>query len=514
MKRKIFAAIDVGSYELGMKIMEISPQRGMRELEHIRHRLDLGTQSYKTGKLGYEKMEELCRVLKEYVAIMNSYKTDDYCAYGTSAIRELDNTLIVLDRIERRTGVRINVLSNSEQRFLDYKSIAAKGEEFEKIIRDNTAVLDIGGGSIQISLFEKSTLSATQNLRLGVLRLHDLMRNIAPKPSQMQAILEEMVDNELSAFGKLYIKDKKIENLILVDDYVSLVVKRLKGNDKQKGFISKSVFESSLEELRKRNTAEVARELVIPEENVPLFFISALLLKGVLDITGADTIWAPGVSLCDGIAYDYAKENHLLPQFHDFEQDIVSCAQSMIKRYQGSKKRSEAVAGFAHTIFDSTRKLHGLGNREKILLNIAALLNDCGRFISLSAVGECSYQIIMATEIIGLSHGEREIVANVVKYTHMDFEYYEEMVRRHGLEKDEYLRISKLTAILRLAVGLERSRKMKITSMKATLHDDELFIQVESPAGMELEKGLFAEGGKFFEEVYSIRPVLKMKKTI
>lgn len=72
----------------------------------------------------------------------------------------------------------METLSNSEQRFLDYKSIASKGETFRRIIEEKTAILDIGGGSIQISLFDKDTLVSTQNLRLGVLRLQELLNHL------------------------------------------------------------------------------------------------------------------------------------------------------------------------------------------------------------------------------------------------------------------------------------------------------------------------------------------------
>lgn len=63
---KTFAAIDVGSYELAMKIFEFSPKTGMKEIDHIRHRLDLGNDTFAHGKISYEKVDELCCILREF----------------------------------------------------------------------------------------------------------------------------------------------------------------------------------------------------------------------------------------------------------------------------------------------------------------------------------------------------------------------------------------------------------------------------------------------------------------
>ncbi len=142
---KTFAAIDVGSFELSMKIFEISSKSGMREIDHISHRIDLGTETYATGKMARERVDELCRYLNEYTKIMKSYRVSEYRAYGTSAIRETENTSIILDQIQQRTGIKMGVLSNSEQRFLGYKAIAFKGEDFNKFIEKGTAIVDIGG---------------------------------------------------------------------------------------------------------------------------------------------------------------------------------------------------------------------------------------------------------------------------------------------------------------------------------------------------------------------------------
>ena len=143
MAVKTFAAIDVGSYELAMKIFEISKRNGIKEIDCIRHSIELGTDTYNTGKISYERVDELCTVLNEFLKIMESYGVDDYKAYGTSAIRETENTLIILDQIKARTGIKVDVLSNSEQRFLDYKSIASKGEGFLQIIEKEPLLLTL-----------------------------------------------------------------------------------------------------------------------------------------------------------------------------------------------------------------------------------------------------------------------------------------------------------------------------------------------------------------------------------
>ena len=504
MAVRTFAAIDVGSYELSMKIFEASPKNGMREVDHIRYRLDLGTDTYATGKIGYEKMEELCRVLREFSEIMKAYKVEDYKAYATSAIRETSNSRIVLDQIRLKTGIEIAILSNSEQRFLDYKSVASKREEFKHILENGTAIVDIGGGSIQLSLFVKDTLAATQNLRLGVLRLQERMNHLDVKPAQYEELVDEFISAQLAVFKKLYLKDREIQNIIIVDDYLSPLVKKHRIGVTKEGYVTVDAYEKFTEMLHKKASFDVAKELDIPEENIPLLYISSVLVRRIIHLMDAKLLWLPGVTLCDGIAYEYAEKNKIMVIDHDFEQDIVACAQNISKRYMGSRKRSETLEKITLTIFDSMKKVHGLGKRERLLLRIAAILHDCGKFISMMNLAECSYNIIMSTEIIGLSHMEREIVANVVKYNHADFDYSESI---------DYLTIAKLTAILRVANGLDRSHKQKFQDVKTVLKDGNLIITVDTNEDITLEKGMFKEKAAFFEEVFSVCPVIKQKKT-
>ncbi len=509
-----FAAIDVGSYELSMKIFEVSARKGMKQIDHIVRSIDMGTETYATGKLSPERITELCETLKEFRKIMKSYKVTEYKAYGTSAIRETVNTTILLSQIKQRTGIEIEVLSNSEQRFLDYKSIAFQGEKFEKFIENSTAIYDVGGGSIQISLFEKDTLISTQNMKLGVLRMLERMNTLKASIRQYEDLVGELAKTQLGTYKRLYLKDKDIDNLIIVDDYISNILNKGNYGAKSNNTADLETVNEHLKMVKTMSRTELAKALAISEDEIPRLYISLILLQNVMSTTGAKVLWAPGVTLCDGIAYEYAEENGIVSSNHNFEEDIISCAQQISKRYMGSKKRSETLETIALTIFDATREYHGLGDRDRLLLQIGALLHDCGKYISMANLAECSYNIIMSTEIIGLSHKERIIIANMVKYNQQVFEYYQELSEHESIEKEDHMRIAKLTAILRLSNGLDRSHKMKFKDVKVSIEDDKLLIMVQTDEDISLEKGLFGNRADFFNEVFNLQPVIKQKKSI
>lgn len=508
---KVFAAVDVGSYEIGMKIFEISDRNGLKEIDYVRRRIELGTDTYHTGKISYERMDELCAILKDFTRVMETYQAKEYRAYGTSAIRETENTQIVLDQIRLRTGLKVEVLSNSEQRFLNYKSVALRGDKFNKLIEDGTAFLDIGGGSIQVSLFEKSSLVTTQNIRLGILRIREELVNLQAKTMHYESLIEELIDNDMHIFRKLYLNDMHISNLIIVDDYISYIMKKV-GGGMNVDMITGEQYLEFVERLKVKAPELVAKDLGIPAENSSLLLPSAVLIKHFVESTGAKFIWMPGVSLSDGIAYDYAEKQKLIKSSHDFEADIISSARSISKRYRGSSSREETLAQVALSVFDSMKKLHGLGKRERLLLQIASRLQDCGKYISITQVAECSFHIIMSTEIIGLSHMEREIVAYSVKSSYLGYLDYDELMAESEINADAYLVVAKLTAILRAAAGLVGNRKKAYRKVKSVIKDRELVITVDTDMDLTLEKGFFPSKTDLFEEVFGIRPVVKKLK--
>lgn len=131
----------------------------------------------------------------------------------------------------------------------------------------------------------------------------------------------------------------------------------------------------------------------------------------------------------------------------------------------------------------------------------------------MSRSAECSYNIIMATEVIGLSHMEREIVANIVRFNSGYVMPFEELAISSLLERAEYMTIIKLTAILRMANALDRSHKQKLREIKVNIKDNHTIqIVADTSEDLTLEQAMFKEKTELFEEVYSLKPILKAKK--
>ena len=501
------AVLDIGSYELKLEIFEINKNR-IESIDCIRHVLALGKETYTAGKISYATLDEICGVIQGFCDIMKTYQVNDYRAYSGSAIREASNSTIVLDQIKVRTGIEVKVISNSEQRFLIYKGVASKEVSFAKMIEKGTAIVDVGAGSIQISLFDKKSLVTTQNIRLGSLRILEILNGVGDDINS-RMLISELVDNDINTFKKFFLKDREIKNVIGIGDGLLHLIKKDIGTDKEDS-ITAEQFNSLYEKVIKMNVEEIEEYFEIPTGHAEMILPCAIMYKKILDEVKAELIWIPKVDFCDGIVADYAEKKKLITVEHDFSKDILAAARVIAKRYMTNKGHTQILENSVCKLFDAMKQFHGLGKRERLLLEISAILHDCGKYINMGLPGDCAYNIIMSTEIIGLSHKEREMVANIVKYNTSPFPSYSEFEGK--LSEKAYLIILKLTAILRLGNAMDRSHKQKFKDIKITVKNRQLVITADTLLDITLESGLLEGKAEFFEEVYGIRPVLKKKK--
>lgn len=511
MAVRVFAALDIGSFEVELSVFEVVGKGEIRRLERIRHVIGLGEDTYTTGVISYQLIDELCEVLCDFTRVIKGYQIDskNVSVCATSAMREAKNRFLVEDQIRVRCGLEVNVLSNSEQRFLCYKAIPVWLNQFYKIIEKESAIVDVGFGSMQISLYAKGSLQSTQNISLGALKIMNLLSKINEIDTDSMIMVEELIDNEIDTFRTYFLKDKDIKNIIAIGDCMRIFAAKIMKLSKADSFSAED-FVNIYEKVKGLSASDLAMIYDVPTEFAQLVLPVVMIYCRIIRITGASTIWVPVTSLSEGMAADWAEKQKLIKLEHDFTSDILSEARQLCKRYLGNKLHTAFIEKQSLEIFDATKKIHGLSKRERLLLQLSSILNDCGKFISMTATGQCAYDIIMATEILGISHDERKIVANVVKYNTAEMDAYEDVY----MSRKMYVTVCKLTAILRLANVLDRSHKQKFEDTVVALRNGRLVITVNTAEDISLERSLLKEKAGFFESVFGLIPEIKVKKKI
>ena len=512
MALKTYAAIEVGSKELVLKVYEIGKKIGIRQLDHVRYMLDIGSSAYSEGTIGYEQVNELCDVLKKFKLKLEEYQVDDYVAYGGSALKEADNGSLVLDQIKVRTGLRVRQIGNAQQRFLVFKSIAFKMQNFEQLIKEGAVIIDLGSGSLQVSVFEDGALQFSQNIRIGALRIREMLSSLEGQTSDFTSVIMEFVDNNVQAFRGADLKAMKIKHAIVVGEEFSAIMNYL-NKDGVHANLSLEQFNRIYDKLLGQSTESIAEKLGLPYELASVLVPAVIVYRKILDRTTAKNIWEATSDLCDGMALDYSQkvERYLLA--HDFSKDIIKNVRNIAKRYASDEYHVKCVESMAKSLFDGTKKISGLNSRYRLLLQVAAILHDSGKYINSDNSNYNASHIIRESELIGLSDVEKEIVASIVLYNSSAYvPDYEDMSRQ--IDREQYIAMLKLTSLFSLANAMDRSHKQKIKKIRVVINETEMRIIADTIYDITLEQGMVESKARFFEEIFGIRPVLRQKRNL
>ena len=496
-----YGVIEIGAYEVEVKIYQILPEKKIQEVETLRRIMGLGVETYSKGRISFENIEKLCDVLENFKQVLEAYKVKDFSVVATSGIRDAENSSVILDRIKIKTGMDVQLLSNSEERFYDYMALSLFDEEREKFMMNGAAYIDLGSGSMQVSLVENGSLVATQQLMLGSIRVREQLYGLSDDMRHFNLLIDELVNNDWQTFKKMILKDKEIKCIVATGVHITRFVKKINGGRKN-NIYSIQEFNEILSNCKSKTAVEMASEYNMTEEQAIMLVPTIRIYQKIINETGAKVIWIPCTELTDGVVVNYGLSKRKIMVTHNYNDDILSTAKSISKRYKASQSHINHIRDIATAIFDATKKVHGMGARERLLLEIAVQLHDCGKYISITASAQCSYDIIMATEIIGLSHKERAMVANIVR------------LNRMSVKNSDDLTIVKLVAMLRMANALDRSHRQKFKNHRVEFKDNVLVISVITNEDITLERGTFKEKAEFFEEVMGVKPILKQRKEV
>ena len=340
MAGKTFAAINVGSNEISMKICEITPRKGARELDTVKTIIELGSDTYNKGYIEENNLNKLCDTLLKFRRKMKEYDVSDYRAYASSAVREAENASMIIERIKMCTDFDVQILSNSEQRFMNYKAFVATGMDVDVATHKNNALLDIGAGSLQISIFDRRNLVQTQNLPIGAVRIRDYMTRFGSDTVDLETLMEEYASNAIIEFRNLFLNDKDIKSIIAIGDGINNL-KKVGPELSIANSISREQFRILYKRVVDIKPEDLAERYGIPYERATLMLPMAIIYQSFLDNSRAEEILTPNVIFCDGIIADYMDKQGTFLMDKNFDQDILASVNTIAKKYKTTSSSVE-----------------------------------------------------------------------------------------------------------------------------------------------------------------------------
>ena len=504
MKNKLFAAIDVGSTCLSMKIAAVSKKDGIIPVDEVRYMLSLGTETYTIGKIRYPLLEEMCGVMEEFARIMKEYGVEAYTAYATTAVREASNSEYIIDRINLRTGLKVGILSNAEEHFLHNKALALYDSRFDEMIENGAVIVDLSSGSVQVSLYENSQLRFSQNIPLGSLRVAESVSEFEDTSIKFSGIVKELLENGIRRYRTARLENSKTKYFILTGSLVSYIKAVCKKEDSE--FLDYSDLEKAYKKLSDTSLDELCSELDISHEKASALLTGLMFYMMFIDFDKEKKIFAADLSLIDGICVEYVEKQGYTHTKHIFTEDIISSAKYYADKYRCSSEHYEFVCDACNELFRAVSKKFGLSKRDRVLLNVAAIMADTGNFINVNDYSKYSFDIVTANRLLGLSDKEIKTIAYTVlfhaKGVMMDTPGYNQLTKSHRLL------ISKLTAVLSLAKTLDCGYNGKIKKIKAGFKKEEMYVRAYSAEDITIEKNEFDDAAEFFEDVFGIKPEL------
>ena len=509
-KSKFTAVIDLGSLALRLKIFEVADDKIPGEVESARSFLSFGAQTYREGSISSEQVGEICEILSAFQIKLKEYKLNDAICVATSAFREAGNRDFIIEQIRLRTGLRIRVLDNAEERFFHNLAVKENQPDFLDIIQTGTMMMDIGAGSIQATVYDKSDLVFSQNMLLGSLRVSEMLSDLERQTTHYTDVLEEFISQDLDDYHAVEPKGITYRNYIAFGGDIGFI-KRMTGHSpKEYCFLSKKKFLDVYETLLRTRTSDLILSANIPAANASLLLPTAILIKKMLDYTGLDGVHLPAASLTDGVMYHYQSAENGFKLIMDPKLDVISAARHIAKRYRCDKKHIDNVEESALLIFDSVKKFHGMSDRERLLLRISAILHEVGKYIHVSNHSSRSYHIINTMELIGISETERENVACIARfYTKSNLftdRYYQ------YLSPERKTVVSKLTAIMRIADAMDASHKQKLRNISISVASGSMDIACDSSLDLTFEQWAFDHNADLFGQVFGIKPILRLRR--
>lgn len=506
------AVIDVGSNYLRMSITQVDEKTNIKILESVIKPTQNGRDTFISGRISINTIHETCDTLKGFVNLMKDYNVRHYKAVSTSGIREAENKQYVLEKIRLRVGINVQAITAAEERFFMLKAIRKHFLKSNFKILKNTLIVNVTSGGLEMLIYKKNQLKFAEYKKLGALRLKENLWELEKKTLHFSKVMEQHIESKLYLLKDVILK-YETDCFIGLGGELKTVIKMIEGLNKSndesinKDFILKENFLELYHKIKDMSEDELMFTYNLSKKETELLMPSISIFYYFFKITNSDRIYIPKISLWQGILYDLVDELMGTTGKEESFRDIISSVWHIGNKYGINKPHAAFVEKISLSIFDQTYKLHKLGYKERMYLQVASILHDVGNIINNTYHHIHSYTIIKNQDILGFSSKEIDLIANIARY-----HSYEIPMRAHNsyqvLDDKSKIIVSTLAAILKLAECLDSSHLQKIKKLKLVLSGETLFFNLESEDEIILEEWNFKKNVDFFEEVVGVRPII------
>jgi exopolyphosphatase/guanosine-5'-triphosphate,3'-diphosphate pyrophosphatase len=483
------AAIDIGTNSVHMIVVRVRPDLSFEVIDREKAMVRLGAGGLDGRALTREAATAALQALSRFKRIAESHGVDEIVAAATSATREARNGGEFLARVEHETGIRARVISGAEEARLIHQA-AVYGVD---VGGGRAVVIDIGGGSVEITFGTAAALQLARSFKIGTIRLTERLVLSDPLTARDERKIVKHVLGEIDRSCEQIVAagfDRVIGTSGTILSIGAVAATAARGGPPSE-LRNLHVPAKQIHKLRKQVTElDLEHRLTIPgldPRRADLVVAGAVLLDTILRRLGAEELTLCDLALREGLVLDYIRSHgRQIAQIDSIPDVRRRSTLELAERCSYYAEHANQVVRLALALFDQTRAVHGLTDREREWLEYAALMHDIGGHISFSGHHKHSYYLIKNGDLRGFHPDEIEVMALVARY------------HRRGTPKRSHAQYSQLPAplrrtvrtlasILRVAESLDRSHAQPISGLEVHDRGEDMVIQLNGAGDVELE---------------------------
>jgi exopolyphosphatase/guanosine-5'-triphosphate,3'-diphosphate pyrophosphatase len=500
------AALDLGSNSFHLLVVDAHPDGTFVPLIREKDMLRLGDAVGREGRIPDALADRAVATVDRFRKLAAGAGTEEIHARATAALREAENGGEVVDRMVSEAGVDVRVISGQEEARLIFEAVKAA-----VVIDPGPALcLDLGGGSLEVMVGDRSSLSLAASLPLGVARLSAELVTGDPLTADDVRRLEKRVTSVLASLADDVARLRPamtVGSSGTFCDLARMVAARRTGSVPRS--INQFTFSRDEllplhEELLTKRASERASIPGLEAKRADIIATGSTLLLTAMELFGFDRMTVSEWALREGIVLDVIPRHEAADWTGDPRAIRTTSVLQLARRCNWDEGHGRHTAGLALDLFDQTATLHRLGAGDRELLEHAGLLHDIGEHVSTEGHHKHSAYLIQHGKLRGFTPAEVDFVAALArahrggnpKPAHEPF---------GSLDPEARERVTRLAALLRIADGLDRGRSGNVTGIEVVLDGDRARLVVRSDTDIAIELWGARRKRELFERLFRRR---------